>query len=103
MSAKLRVTVAVVHTGSRLVRLACGTKISVFVLAPMAGRASGNAAVAAAAARKARLFIVVSSVTYLSRQDTLFRCLRHSSRDAGARAHLDEFLGRGRMDADGAI
>jgi hypothetical protein len=57
----LRVTVAVVHTGSRLVKLACGTKMRAFVLAPIAGRASGNAAAAAALAMKVRLFTVVFS------------------------------------------
>src|ERR1700744_5719092 len=56
ISEKLRVTVAVVHTGSRLVRFACGTKISVLALPPIAGRASGEAAAKAALAMKARLF-----------------------------------------------
>src|ERR1700679_2309329 len=55
MKAKLRVTVAVVHTGSRLVRFACGTNTSGFAALAMAGAARVAAAVAA---RNERRFMV---------------------------------------------
>src|ERR1019366_5217621 len=59
MRAKLRVAVAVVHTGSRLVRLVCGTKIKVFALLPPLAAIAGRANAAAAPANKLRRFILV--------------------------------------------
>src|SRR6202043_3372932 len=66
MLAKLRVTSAEVHTGSRLVRLACGTWIIVLAFPPIAGWASARAtpdSAAAAPTTKARRCMISSAVS----------------------------------------
>ena len=57
MKAKFLVVVAVVQTGSRLVRLAWGTKISGLAMVAIEGRARVAVAAAAVPVRKLRRFI----------------------------------------------
>src|SRR5579872_336490 len=65
MKPTFRVVIALVHTGSRLARGDCGTKMSVFAVPPMAGRAS---VAAAAPARKLRRFMM-SDFRYVPEYD----------------------------------
>ena len=57
MKPTFRVVMALVQTGSRLASGDCGTKISVFALAPIAGRASDIAAAAVYLASPAASFL----------------------------------------------
>ena len=79
MKPTLRVVIALVHTGSRLASGDCGTNNSVFVVPPIAGRAS---VAAAAPSRKLRRFMCQPFVTFQNTTDGPFRMPVTLSRQA---------------------